>query len=231
MRVVHWIVSKTIKGCTRILCRIDGAALKKIPAKGPLILACNHINFLEAPVIYTHLLPRPITGLAKSESWDNFWLGKLFDIWNVIPLQRGEADLKAMNLGLDALKQGKIVAITPEGTRSGNGRLLKAHPGVVTLAVRSHAPILPIVYWGHEIFKTNFKHLRRTDFHIRVGEPFIIDDQSEKVTHHNRQAIADEIMSQVAVLLPPEYRGVYASDNPQPARYLRFLNPLEEFVI
>jgi len=222
MTLAFWAVTNTIKGLTRILCRIEEGPLSQIPQHGPLILVCNHINFLEVPLVFTHLQPRPVTGFAKSETWESPFLGPLFDLWGAIPLRRGEADLNALRRGLEALEGGKIVAINPEGTRSGNGRLQKGHPGVVTLALRSGVPLLPMVYYGGETFHRNIRRLQRTDFNIRVGKPFYVDTCGEKVTRQVRQKIVDEIMFQLATLLPAAYRGAYANLEASTTHYLNF---------
>lgn len=114
-----------------------------------------------------------------------------------------------MRLALSALAEGQIVAVAPEGTRSGDGRLRRGQPGVVTLAMHSRAPLLPIAYYGNESFHQNLRRLQRTDFHIAVGRPFTIDFSKIHLTHAMRQEIADQIMYQVAQLLPARYRGVY----------------------
>jgi 1-acyl-sn-glycerol-3-phosphate acyltransferase len=223
MNLAHWTVTITIKNITRVLCRIDEEPLRQVPWHGPLILVCNHINFLEVPLMYTHLQPRPITGFAKAETWDSRWLGPLFDLWGAIPLHRGEADTAALRLGLRALEAGKIVVITPEGTRSGDGRLRRGHPGIVTLALHSGAPLLPLVYYGNEAFRHNIRRLRRTEFHIRTGRPFCVDPATKPVTRLVRQQITDEIMYLLAERLPPEYRGEYSDLSAATQEHIRFL--------
>jgi 1-acyl-sn-glycerol-3-phosphate acyltransferase len=189
-----------------------------------LILVANHINFLEVPVVFTRLQPRPVTGLVKSETWDNRAMAYLFNLWGGIPLKRGEADMAAYHLALEALMNGKIVAVTPEGTRSGHGRLQRGHPGIVTLALRSGAPLLPLVYYGNEQFRSNIVRLRRTEFQIRVGRPFCLEAGEQKAMRQVRQVITDEIMYQLAKLLPASYRGVYGNLDAATQNYLRFLN-------
>ena len=71
MTLTSTVVNHTIKGLTRMVCRIDDHELKRIPPQGPMILVANHVNFLDAPMIYTHLFPRPLTGFVKAETWDN----------------------------------------------------------------------------------------------------------------------------------------------------------------
>ena len=160
MSLAYSIVTTSIKSLTRILCNVDDSQLSNVPEQGPLIIACNHINFIEVPLMYTHLQPRKITGFAKAETWDNPAMGFLFDLWGAIHIERGEADSNAFRCALEALKQGKILAIAPEGTRSGNGKLQRGHPGIVMLAHRSDAPIIPMVYYGGERLRDNLKGLK-----------------------------------------------------------------------
>jgi len=80
-RFVNWL----IRSLLHILLKMDVDQLKKVPPKGPLILAVNHVNFLDAPVIAVHLLPKPITALVKEETWNSPLLGALFDLWGGSP--------------------------------------------------------------------------------------------------------------------------------------------------
>ncbi len=225
MTPAEWVVNGTIRRLTRVACRVDDAELAKVPPSGPLILVVNHINFLEVPVAYTHLLPRRLTGFVKAESWDNPALGWLFNMWEAIPVRRGEVDTRALRKGVEVLRQGQLLTVAPEGTRSGTGRLQPGRPGVVMVALWSKAPLLPIAYYGGEMFSRNVRRLRRTDFHFVVGSPFRLDDRGEKVTHQVRQQMADEIMYQLAAILPPEYRGVYSDLGRATETHLRFDPP------
>lgn len=225
MTVTNQVVTSGIKHLTRTLLRVHDAELAQVPAHGPLILVPNHINFLEAPVLYTHLQPRRMTALAKVETWDNPFLRFLFNMGEAIPLRRGEADLAALRRGLDVLEAGHILAIAPEGHRSNHGRLQRGHPGVVFVAIHSGAPLLPVACFGGEKFRSNVTRLRRTDFHIVVGQPFRVDARGGRVMGALRQHIADEIMYQLAALLPPVYRGYYSDLSAGTEGYLRFDPP------
>jgi len=226
--LTHRIVTSTIKQVTRIICRVDATSLARVPAQGPLILITNHINFLEAPVLYTHLQPRPVTGFVKAENLDHPIFGPLLiGVWGGIPLERGEADMNAFRQALGALDDGRIMAVAPEGTRSGDGRLLRGHPGTAFLALRSGAPILPVVSHGGESFWNNISRLRRTDFHITVGQSFYVNGSGARATHKVRQQITDEIMYQLAALLPPAYRGFYSDLSQASETYLRFSSSSE----
>lgn len=203
----------------RIL-RVHDDAMDKVPQEGPLLLIINHVNFLDVPLVYSRLVPRKMSGYARHDSWDNPFKALLFSIWGAYPLRRGEADLDGLRWGLERLKEEWIIGIAPEGTRSGDGRLLEAHPGAAFLAQRSGAPILPIVYYGHEDYRNNFPW-RRTDTYAVVGEPFMIEAEG-RVTQEMRKQMLDEMMYQMAALLPPEYRGVYSDLDSATEEYLIF---------
>jgi 1-acyl-sn-glycerol-3-phosphate acyltransferase len=223
MNLAYSVVTTSIKNITRILCNIDDTQLVLVPAQGPLIIASNHINFVEVPILYTHLQPRKVVGFAKAETWENPVLGFLFNLWGAIPVQRGEADHGAMKSALIALRKGKILAIAPEGTRSGDGKLNKGHPGIVMLAYYSHAPILPLAFFGGERIRDNLSRLRRTDFTIRVGRPFNLKFAGKKINREVRDDSLMEIMYQIATLLPESYRGYYSDLSNQTTRYLDFV--------
>lgn len=210
MRPIFWFVNTVVKAGTALLCRIDAPGLDKVPPKGPLIVYSNHTGQIEVPLMYAHLQPRQMTGLAKVETWDGWFLRWIFDLWGAIPIHRGEADMEAVRKSLDALNRGYILAIAPEGTRNKTGHLLRAHPGVVTLALRSGAPLLPVAHWGGEDFPQNVKRWKRTDFHVRVGETFRLTPGNQRVTREVRQQMVDEMMYRLAALLPEYYRGAYA---------------------
>ena len=222
MKPLHSFVASAIRMGTDILCRIDKPELSQVPLRGPLILAINHINSLEVPLLLAHLQPRRMIGLAKIETWDNKFMGWLFNLWEAIPIHRGVADVDALRRCLVCLAEDDILAVAPEGTRSYNGKLLRGQPGIVLIALHSGAPILPVVHWGGEDFPGNIRSLKRTDFHIRVGKPFTLDTHGKKVNAKVRQEMVDEIMSQIANLMPEEYRGQYTGWPSPPRKYLRF---------
>jgi 1-acyl-sn-glycerol-3-phosphate acyltransferase len=215
------IVNFFLRAIIRLMCEVDGD-FDKVPQIGPLLLAVNHINFMDAPLIASHLHNRPLTVLAKEETWDNPLLGALFTLWGAIPIKRGEVDRTAFSAALNALKDGKILAIAPEGTRSGTGLLKKGYPGIVIIAHKADVPIYPIAIYGGEDFWTNLKKIRRTKIHFAVGEPFYIKNSTETISRDGRQETVDEIMHQIAKLLPSEYHGYYTGSVSDEPRHLAF---------
>jgi 1-acyl-sn-glycerol-3-phosphate acyltransferase len=220
MDPVRWFVFGAIRAGLGILCRIDSRDLKKIPDSGPLIVYSNHTGSIEVPLVFVLLQPRPMKGIAKIETWDNVFMAWLFNLWGAIPIKRGYADMYAIRKSLESLQEGFILGISPEGTRNRTGRLLKGHPGVVSLAIHSGAPLVPLAHWGGENFISNIKKLRRTEFNIRVGNQFKIQTKGLKLDRITRQMIADELMYQLASLLPIEYRGAYSDPSKATTNFL-----------
>lgn len=215
MKFMYWFTAFIINIYIHITCRLHvGKELDKIPMKGPLIVVSNHTGQIEVPLVFALLQPRKFTGWAKVETWDNWFLNWIFNLWGMIPIRRGEADTSALRKAEAALANGMIFGIAPEGTRNKTGRLLRAYPGAVLLAVRTGVPILPMAHWGGEAYLKNLKRLKRTDFHIRVGKPFKLELNGVKMTREVRQQIADEMMLRIAELMPPEYHGEYENVTP-----------------
>lgn len=223
------ILKKTITGLCKaglmVLCDVDWHALDSIPKEGPLVVYANHTGTIEAPVIYCALAPRPkVTGFGKAEIWKNKFLNFIFNIWEVIPVNRGEGDLNALKKAYQAMEDGYIFGLAPEGTRSKDGTLLRAHGGAVMIALRSDCPLIPVAHWGGANFGSNIKKARRTHMELRVGRKFKLNQNIEKVTKEVRQAMADEMMYQLAKLLPEEYRGAYADLENATEKYIEFLD-------
>lgn len=208
----------------RLTLRMDAPDMDKVPAQGPLIVISNHTGQIEVPVLATLLQPRKITGWGKAEAFENPFLRWVFGAWDILPVRRGEADMRALKAALRAIEKGMIFGIAPEGTRNYTGKLKRALPGAVTLALHSGAPIIPIAHWGGENYLSNLKRFKRTDFHIRVGEPFKINVEGVKVNGEVRQQIVDEMMVELAKLLPEEYRGEYSDMSKAKQQFIRYIN-------
>ncbi|HNO32472.1 MAG TPA: lysophospholipid acyltransferase family protein [Anaerolineales bacterium] len=215
-----WLITLLLRIYFRLTLRLDAPDFdKKVPARGPLIVIANHTGQVEVPVIAMLMQPRKITGWGKAEAFENPFLRWVFGAWHIIPVRRGEADMTALKTALRSIEEGAIFGIAPEGTRNYDGRLRRAMPGTVILGLRSGAPILPVAHWGGEVFLKNLKQFKRTDFHVRVGAPFTIKVEG-KVTGEMRQEIVDEMMFEIARLIPEEYRGEYSDLSKSPGKYL-----------
>jgi 1-acyl-sn-glycerol-3-phosphate acyltransferase len=170
-----------------------------------------------------HLHPRKTTGLVKKENWDNPLFKFLFNVWGGIPIDRDIADFTAFQEAKEALKDGKILAVAPEGTRTHDGQLIQGKPGVAMLALQTDVPLQAVAFYGHEDFWANLKRLKRTPMHIRVGQLFRINIEDQRKSKEILQSIVDEMMLELAKLLPSKYWGFYTDwdkNNPQFIEYL-----------
>ena len=187
--------------------QLDGR--ERIPARGPYIVVANHTDWKDPPAIELTFRVA-IRFMAKIEAFRMFFLGGLMRGIGCFPVRRGEADRRAIVTCLQVLRVGNPLGFFPEGTRSRDRVLHRAHPGIAFLAQKSGAPILPVGVTG-----TPDAKLLRSKIRVTVGEPFQLDalGLDQKATE---QEVADAIMRKVAALLPPELRGYYADEVHKP---------------
>jgi 1-acyl-sn-glycerol-3-phosphate acyltransferase len=151
--------------------------------------------------------------IPVAEKWEKIgwirWLGRQL---NFLFIDRYNPDLKAMRKMIALMKDGKCLVIAPEGTRSLTGALIEGKPGVAYLAARSGFPVIPVAITGteDEVIKANVKKFRKSNITLTGGKPFIIPPLPKKNRDEALQKYTDEIMCQMAAILPERYRGVYA---------------------
>jgi 1-acyl-sn-glycerol-3-phosphate acyltransferase len=223
MTLAGRFITFIIRLLLKILCKVEGVKLESVPRQGPLLLVFNHINFLEIPLIYTLLLPRNICGIAKKETWNNWFLRILAKAWGAIPIDRETPSISTFRKAGKALKEKKILCIAPEGTRSGTGVLAKGHQGVVFLALQNRIPILIVAHYGVEKFWHNIKRLKRTRITFVVGKPFMLVSET-KITKNVHQEMTDQVMTRIAFMLPERYRGAYANLEIISDKYVQYKN-------
>jgi len=121
--------------------------LRRVPKRGPVILACNHQSFFDPPLV-TVLLTREASYLARDTLFSNRWFGWLIRSLNAIPVRRNHADVGALKEMLRRLRAGYVVVTFPEATRTQDGRIGPMRPGTVLLAQRARATIVPVCIDG-----------------------------------------------------------------------------------
>ena len=212
-RVVRWVLLALLRPLVGM--RIEG--LDRIPRSGPILVVCKHVHNAD-PVLLSVAFPRPVHFMAKKELFTVPIIGWVISRVGSFPVDRGKADRSALRHAEAALSQGIAVGMFPEGTRSTTGALQRAHPGAALLAVRSGAPVIPMVVVGSEALPLNgtkgrrppASGRRRWDVRIRIGEPFTLP---REVDGHklDTETATEQMMVALARLLPPKYRGEYAS--------------------
>ncbi|NLG74368.1 MAG: 1-acyl-sn-glycerol-3-phosphate acyltransferase [Chloroflexi bacterium] len=197
----------------RLIARVRIVGMDRVPPSGAYIIAANHVGRLDAALVY-HILNRRDVVMMVAEKYRKYavfrWFVRQLDaVW----IDRFQADYGALRTVLQRLKQGAVLVMAPEGTRSKSGKLIQARPGAGFLAAKAGVPILPVALIGTADSEVvaNLKKLKKIDIEVRVGEPFHV--ALEKGTDRDAalQAATDEIMCRIAALLPQSERGYYAN--------------------
>jgi 1-acyl-sn-glycerol-3-phosphate acyltransferase len=184
--------------------RTEGA--ERVPEKGPVILAANHLSILD-PIAIGAGIKRPVSFLARADLFRLPVLSWLLPRLHAIPVERGTGDLSAIKGAIRALERGMAFGIFPEGTRSRSGRLQPFKTGVAAIAFRTGSPVVPVAVVGSEKAWPVGRKLFRLRRPIRVvyGDPIPVPRKT-KVSHQELESLTREIEARVRELLPPQYR-------------------------
>ncbi|MGB7093235.1 MAG: lysophospholipid acyltransferase family protein [Anaerolineales bacterium] len=183
------------------------------PREGALIVAGNHLGVLDALMVFSVIDKRDYIVMV-AEYHKNYafrrWLGKIV---GAIFVDRYQADFAALREVMKRLNQGGVLIISPEGTRSKTGGLLPGQPGTAYLASKTGISVLPVSIVGSEdrLILANLKRLRRSPVKVVFGEAIRFAPVSREGREQALQGYTDEIMCQIAALLPEECRGEYAN--------------------
>ena len=149
------------------------------PLDGPVIIAPAHFSVLDPPLIST-ILKRPLTFMAKEELFAPFLFGPLIRSLGAFPIRRGASDTEAIKLALQLLSENRLVLLFPEGTRGKGEQLGPMRAGVMLLAKKSGARVLPIGINGtHIVFPKGAKKIRRHRMQVALGESFTYQEVTE----------------------------------------------------
>jgi 1-acyl-sn-glycerol-3-phosphate acyltransferase len=170
--------------------RIEVIGKENIPAEGGVLLCANHISNLD-PLIVGITTKRPVHFMAKDELFTVPVLGKIVSNVNAFPVKRGMSDREALRKGLGILKEGNVLGLFPEGTRSKTGEMGKGLAGAGFFALRSDAYVVPCAIIGP--YKA-FNKLR-----VVYGKP--IDMDSVRANKLNAEQATDLIMSEIQKLI------------------------------
>ncbi len=187
--------------------RVEG--LEHVPATGPVMLASNHAAWIDIPLV-SFPVKRITHYMAKIELFKTPFIGGLIRLLGAFPVRRGEGDRESLRTALRLLGQGEVVVIFPEGHRTG-GAMIRGLPGVALIALRANVPVVPVgVINSPAVFRKGQFFFRRPTVTVRYGEPFRLGADGARYAKEDVERGGEEIMTRIAALLPPEYRGVYA---------------------
>ena len=140
--VIKFIVRGALYIWFKLVYRLKINGTENIPKDGPVIFCGNHRSYIDPPVIVV-TAKRDVKFLAKEELYENKFLAFLGWAFEAIPVKRDEKDIGAIKSSLKDLKEGKCIALFPEGTRNGLAKGEKVKDGVAFFAVRSGAKVVP----------------------------------------------------------------------------------------
>lgn len=203
-------LQRIVRILVKVLTRTEFIDIENIPASGGVILAINHLNYLDTPVVFVNPRRPDITALVTTKYSEKRLIQWFTDVAEGIWINRDIADFNAIRKASEALSKGLALGIAPEGTRSKTAQLQEGKPGTVMLALKSGAPIVPVGITGTEDALKKLMRLHRPHITVRFGEPFTLP---EFPPHHRSEELkkwTEILMRRIAALLPERYRGIYA---------------------
>ncbi|WP_307816522.1 lysophospholipid acyltransferase family protein [Nocardioides limicola] len=212
-RALHSVVPPVAKALWRP--RVTG--LHHLPRTGPVILASNHLSFVDSVVIPI-VVPRKVAFLAKSDYFTGTGVkGALSRAWfeglGMLPVDRADsaAAMESLQTALQVLDRGEAFGIYPEGTRSRDGRLYRGRTGVGHLALTSGAPVVPVGLVGTEKLQPIGSRLPRlVKVSISFGAPITVSEEHRALPRGRaRRELTDQIMASIHELTGQEWAGVY----------------------
>ena len=198
--MAYFISRAILRVLFKILFRLEVIGAENCPEYGPLIVASNHVSFLD-PILVGVSVSRPLNFMARDSLFKHKIFAKVLRAVNAFPLKRDGVDLGAMRSAIDKLAEGKAVLIFPEGTRSKDGTLGSPRPGIGLLAANSGASILPCYIEGaidalprHAVFP-RFKKIC-----VYIGRPLGFDARDTGKEYYTK--IAMDTMAAIRGLKP-----------------------------
>lgn len=209
VEVFRWVL-KTIYD---IIAPVEVHGLENLPPpdSGGFILAANHISYFDAPLIFIPL-PRGtrLTVLGTDKYRSNLFMGTIVRLVGVVWVNRDTPSPATIKHAVQVLKSGSMLGVAPEGTRSQvTHALQKGKTGAAYLAVMANVPIIPTAVARTDQVFDNLKHLRRLPVSITFGKPLKFPAPARRERDVKLEEYTEELMCQIAALLPPQYRGVY----------------------
>jgi 1-acyl-sn-glycerol-3-phosphate acyltransferase len=131
------------------LCRLRVIGKQNVPTEGPVVLCANHTSLLDPPLLGSPL-HRKVHFMAKAELFDVPILGTVISKVGAFPVKRGGVSRESIRLATSLLKEGKVMGIFPEGSRSNSGGM--GQKGAASLALKSGATVVPVAIIGNYSF-------------------------------------------------------------------------------
>ena len=199
----------TARFCFSNLGRLEVTGREAVPPYGPLIVVSNHLSFTDPPLLVASLT-RSLYFIAKrpwfAGALSKYAMGRI----HVSPFDRSSMRIDAVRTMLELLARDKAVVVFPEGHRSPDHTMKQGMLGIVYVALKSQAPILPVGLTGTEKLRGWRMPAPLCRLRANIGQPFTLPVIEGRPSREVMQSIVDMIMGRIAALLPQEYRGDYA---------------------
>lgn len=193
------------------LTNLDVRGLETFPQSGGCLVVVNHLSVLDGPLVYCMLPREDVSALVADKHLRNPLYRWVVEIVHGIWLNRENPGVESLRQARRFLKQGGVLGIAPEGTRSRYRTMMVAKMGAAYLADKSEAWIVPTAIYGTEQAMTAWLCLRRPKIVLHFGKPFRLPPLSRSQRDLDLHKNTDEMMCQIAALLPGQYRGAYAA--------------------
>ncbi|MYR46016.1 1-acyl-sn-glycerol-3-phosphate acyltransferase [Streptomyces sp. SID5910] len=203
----------------RLMFRTRVEGVENIPGDGPVILAGNHLTFIDS-VIMPLTCDRQVFFIGKDEYVTGKGLKGRLMAWfftgvGMVPVDRdgGRGGVAALMTGRRILEQGNVFGIYPEGTRSPDGRLYRGRTGIARLTLMTGAPVVPFAVIGTDKLQPGGAGLPRPGkVTVRFGEPMEFSRyEGMDRDRYVLRAVTDSVMTEVMRLSGQEYVDMYAS--------------------
>ncbi|MFN2543320.1 MAG: lysophospholipid acyltransferase family protein [Actinomycetota bacterium] len=214
--MMYWLLKNIFLGpLLRLLYRPKAKGLANLPGDGPVIVASNHVSFIDSMFIPL-VVKRRVVFLGKADYFSSRRTAWFFKAAGVIPVRRegGSASEAAIQAGVRELKTGHVVGIYPEGTRSPDGRLYRGKTGLARMALLARCPIVPVAVFGTRELQPIGRRLPKLSGRIEVqfGKPLAFDRFfGQEADRFVLRSITDEVMYEIMMLSGQEYVDEYAS--------------------
>ena len=198
---MSYFISRIIyKVILALFFKLEVAGRENIPRKGPFIMVANHMSYADPAVMGVACNTMPVSFLAKKELSEIPFLGAWCKSVGCIFVERDYGRSEPLKKALKALKDGKVLGIFPEGTRSPDGNLQKAKPGIGVIVAKSKVPVIPMYVSGTaRVLPRGKKIPRPSKIRARIGKP--VDMSGSYDIGKKRELyefIGDRIMSAIS---------------------------------
>ncbi len=174
----------------------------RMPLTGPVVIASNHLSYLDPPLIGVCSL-RELYYLGRKSLFRFWWSNLILGSVNVVAVDlegHGAGGLKAV---VRHLNDGNAVLIFPEGTRSEDGRLLEPQTGIGWIILKTGAPVLPVRVWGTNVAMPKKGNGRRAYLEVKFGRPLHFErDRLPEDKRTASEIIAQRVMREIEALEP-----------------------------